>query len=127
MRTILSRHFTLEELACKCGECTTHINDINANLIYQLQKLRDNFGLPINIASGYRCEKHNEKIGGAKHSQHLQGRAVDISTKNLSAADKYRLIQQVFRLGSFHGVGIGGNKLHVDVRLGNTPVFWFYS
>jgi len=116
----------LSEYACKCGNCVTSIEDINSNLVYQLQKLRSAFGLPIQIASGYRCEEHNEKIGGAKRSQHVMGRAVDISTKNLSAADKYRLIQLIFRTGTFTGVGIGGGKLHVDVRPTDTPILWYY-
>jgi len=121
----LSRNFTLDELACKCGKCDTTVEEINSNLVYQLQKLRDSFGLPIKIASGYRCPEHNKAIGGAPNSQHMRGTAVDICTRHLRGEQRYQLIQLIFRLSTFNGVGIGGGRLHVDVRAG-TPVMWFY-
>jgi uncharacterized protein YcbK (DUF882 family) len=83
-------------------------------LVQRLQRLRDDFKLPIQITSGYRCPEHNAAIGGSKASQHMQGKAVDISTKNLSAHDRYRLIQLIFKIGTFTGVGIGDGKIHVD-------------
>lgn len=43
-----------------------------------LQKLRDVFGFPILINSGYRSQKHNEYVHGAKNSQHLSASACDI-------------------------------------------------
>lgn len=42
------------------------------------QPLRDAFGVPIHISSGYRSEALNKRIGGAKSSQHLKGQAMDI-------------------------------------------------
>lgn len=121
----LSRNFKLEEFECGCGKCVTTASDISANLVYQLQKLRDSFGLPIKIASGYRCKEHNLAIGGAPRSQHMRGKAVDIITNHYTPVDRYRLIQLIFRMNTFNGVGIGSGKLHVDTR--NTdPVFWFY-
>lgn len=121
----LSRNFTLQELSCKCGRCETNPEDISQNLVYQLQKLRDHLGLPIKIASGYRCPAHNKAIGGAKRSQHILGKAVDIDISNLSVGAQYRLIQLIFGLGVFKGIGIGKGKLHIDVRSGE-PTIWFY-
>ncbi len=120
----VSRNFMLDEYGCKCG-CKTELEDVSANLIYQMQKLRDQFSLPIKIASGYRCPAHNKKIGGAKNSQHMKGKAVDIDVSNLSSGARYRLIQLAFGFGVFKGIGIGSGKLHLDVRSGE-PVFWFY-
>lgn len=122
----LSRHFLLSEFSCKCGNCQTTVEDVDMYLVQQLQRLRDSFGLPIKIASGYRCPEHNKAIGGAKNSQHMQGKAVDISTANLPATERYRLIQLIFRVGAFRGIGIGGGKLHVDVRRTDSPVMWYY-
>ena len=42
------------------------------------QPLRDAFGTPIYVSSGYRSEALNKAIGGAKRSQHIQGRALDL-------------------------------------------------
>jgi len=42
------------------------------------QPLRDSFGTPIYVSSGYRSEALNKAIGGSKRSQHIQGRALDL-------------------------------------------------
>ena len=42
------------------------------------QPLRDSFGCPIYVSSGYRSEELNRAIGGSKRSQHIQGRALDL-------------------------------------------------
>lgn len=42
-----------------------------------LQPLRDAWGKPIKINSGYRCEKLNKAVGGVLTSQHVKGQAAD--------------------------------------------------
>lgn len=42
------------------------------------QPLRDHFGVPIFVSSGYRSPKLNRIIGGSPTSQHCQGRALDL-------------------------------------------------
>ena len=42
------------------------------------QPLRDAFGCPIYVSSGYRSPELNTAIGGAKRSQHMEGRALDL-------------------------------------------------
>lgn len=42
------------------------------------QPLRDAFGCPIYVSSGYRSAELNSAIGGSKRSQHVQGRALDL-------------------------------------------------
>jgi hypothetical protein len=42
------------------------------------QPLRDKFGVPIGISSGYRSRALNDLIGGASASQHCKGQALDI-------------------------------------------------
>ena len=51
-----------------------------------LQPLRNYFKEPINITSGYRSPQLNRAIGGAKQSDHMDGKAADIQTKNLTLA-----------------------------------------
>lgn len=43
-----------------------------------LQPLRDAWGEPLHINSGYRCPKLNAAVGGAPTSQHVKGEAADI-------------------------------------------------
>ena len=42
------------------------------------QPCRDHFGVPIYVSSGYRGPELNRAIGGAKRSQHMEGRALDL-------------------------------------------------
>lgn len=65
--------FDLNEFKCKCckqlpAEAWMHVEYLGDNV---LDPVRDVFGRAIKVNSGYRCEKHNRKVGGAKHSQHL--------------------------------------------------------
>jgi len=41
-------------------------------------KVREHFGKPIGISSGFRSVELNSKIGGSKTSQHCEGKALDI-------------------------------------------------
>ena len=45
-----------------------------------LQPLRDAWGRPLRINSGYRCAELNRAVGGAATSQHVKGEAADIAT-----------------------------------------------
>ena len=42
------------------------------------QPLRDAFGCPIYVSSGYRSAELNTAIGGSRRSQHVEGRAFDL-------------------------------------------------
>lgn len=42
-------------------------------LLNGLQVIRDALGKPIQITSGYRCEKLNKLVGGVPNSSHMKG------------------------------------------------------
>ena len=48
-----------------------------------LQCIREHFGRPVHITSGYRTAAHNKSVGGAAYSQHLYGRAADIRVQGI--------------------------------------------
>lgn len=54
-----------------------------------LQPLRDKWGKPLHINSGYRCPELNQAVGGVATSQHVKGEAADIK------ADKPRALAQL--------------------------------
>lgn len=56
-----------------------NLKDLCENI---LQPLRSYLMTPIIISSGYRCERLNKRIGGAKNSDHMYGRAADINGTN---------------------------------------------
>lgn len=87
----LSAHFTLAEMI-ESGtarrdpelwrrQCTPPAeveNALRRLATNTLQPLRDLFGWPILVNSGYRCTELNRRIGGASRSQHCRGEAADI-------------------------------------------------
>ena len=56
-----------------------------------LQPVRDHFGVPIIITSGYRCPDLNDAVKGATSSQHMKGEAADfyINAPPLTLRDIY--------------------------------------
>jgi hypothetical protein len=42
------------------------------------EKIREHFGVPIHISSGYRSKELNKAVGGSATSQHCSGEAIDI-------------------------------------------------
>ena len=76
----LSANFTVAEFACKDGSDPVFVDSSLAAL---LQKIRDHFGRPVVITSGYRTAADNRSVGGAAYSQHLYGRAADIRVQGI--------------------------------------------
>ena len=119
----LSRNFSGDEFKCPCcGRMQVH-----SDLITGLQCLRDKAGAPLYILSGYRCERHNTRVGGSPRSQHLLGKAADIRIEWYSSRDTYDLAS---RQPEFDNGGIGlypdQGFVHVDVRV-NGPARWGYK
>lgn len=52
-----------------------HMEELCVNL---LQPIRDAYGKPIKVTSGFRCFKLNRAVGGSPTSVHTRGWAVDI-------------------------------------------------
>ncbi len=62
-----------------------------------LDPLRQAWGKPIHVNSGYRCPALNKAVGGVAGSQHMRGEAADITAGN--SVDNRRLFQLVQDLG----------------------------
>lgn len=87
----LSSNFTLEEMIFSSTASRLRIpNNPDkiqiANLrrlcLQILQPIRDKYGEPIRVTSGYRCPGLNNAVGGVSTSQHLHGEAADIISSN---------------------------------------------
>ena len=117
----MTKNFKLKEFECKC-ECDMPL-EVYENIIKlasQLQFLRDYTGRPITINSAYRCPEHNAKVGGSKTSQHLLGKAADITIQSLKPAEVYRIIEDLIDMGHMlqGGLGLYEKKgfVHDDIR-----------
>ena len=76
---------------------STALHNIELLCRYVLEPIRQAFGQPIVVNSGYRCRQLNIALGGAKRSFHLSGRAADIRATNVS--DNARLKAVIDDLG----------------------------
>lgn len=85
----MGKYFTINELIKSSTAQRLHIDNnpmqevkdnLNKLIDNVLDPLRELYGKPIIVNSGYRCTKLNKAIGGAKNSQHLVGQASDIRT-----------------------------------------------
>jgi hypothetical protein len=94
----LSKNFTLNELTK--SETATRLDIDNTpndeqieslRLLCEniLQPVRDHFGKPVKISSGFRCAELNSSpaVGGSKTSDHCKGQAVDFEIDGLPNPD----------------------------------------
>lgn len=101
------KYFTLNELtasstAKRKGIDNTPDATVRANLTALvaniLDPLREAYGKPIVVSSGYRSPKLNRAVGGAAKSQHVTGQAADIHTLSDTPADNKKLFDLILSL-----------------------------
>lgn len=102
-------NFKVKEFACKDG---TDLVVVGWNLIKILQQIREHFGQPVVINSGYRTLAYNSKVGGAKASYHLKGQAADIQVPGIAPI---KVAAYAEGLG-VQGIGLYASFTHVDTR-----------
>lgn len=81
----LTKNFTLGELTKTNTGIANEPNKQEMQALIALsgkvlQPLRDKYGNPITVNSGYRSDAVNKAVRGAKGSQHTKGEAADITT-----------------------------------------------
>lgn len=87
-------------------------------LFTQLDVIRQWWGGPLVVVSGYRTPAHNTQIGGAGQSWHVEGRAVDLRPigSPLTVHDIHRLHNVINQLISENRIpligGVGVYPLH---------------
>ena len=64
-----------------------------------LDPLREAYGKPIIVNSGYRCPKLNAAVGGAASSQHVKGEAADIRSVADTPEENKKLYDLIIKLG----------------------------
>jgi uncharacterized protein YcbK (DUF882 family) len=121
----ITTNFSLEEFNCKDG--SEMPNDVMINVIKlakNLQVLRDAIGKTIIVNSGYRSPNYNKRIGGVKDSQHLKGKASDITVKGMTPKEIAKVIEGLIASGKMQqgGIGIYPNFVHYDIR--NVKARW---
>ena len=102
-----SKNFTYEELIQSATARRLKINNTPSKVQKEslrklaetiLQPIRDKYGKPLIVTSGFRCEKLNKAIGGSKTSQHCKGEAADIRSVSDSVADNKALFDLILQM-----------------------------
>lgn len=100
------KHFTIADL-CKSATAERlgidnrckkeHVVNMTALVDNVLDPLREAYGKPIRVNSGFRCPALNKAVRGSATSDHMTGRAADITGG--SAAENKRLFYMIQSLG----------------------------
>ena len=99
------KYFSVEELTASAtalregidnrpSKCAYHLLHVLVDQL--LDPIREAWGEPIVVSSGYRCKQLNTLVGGAKYSHHILGCAADIIAGN--RADHRRLFRLIVKM-----------------------------
>jgi uncharacterized protein YcbK (DUF882 family) len=119
-------NFSKAEFDCK----HSGFNQMQPEFMDKLQKLREAYGKPMRITSGYRHKTHPIEAKKSKIGAHATGQAADIG---VDRGDAYELLKLALELG-FTGIGIqqkgGGRFIHLDTLEPSAdfirPTIWSY-
>lgn len=97
MKYFKLREFTRSSAASRLGiennPSGNEIKNIESLVHNVLDPLREWYGRPININSGYRSRALNDAVKGSNTSQHMTGQAADISVG--SPAENKKLFEYI--------------------------------
>lgn len=108
----MNKYFKRKEFACKCG---CGFDAVDAELLELCTLIREHFGKPMTITSACRCPEHNERVGGAKSSQHKLGKAVDFQIRDVPPKVVQETLDVILPKDKY-GLGYGKTFTHIDVR-----------
>ena len=123
------KHFSEKEFWCRCSQCQKGDAELgippggmmggvpeNVKALVEnvLDPLREKYGKPIKVNSGYRCPNHNLAVGGATQSQHMKGEAADIAMVHGSRFKVHDLAQAIVENGKFDQLIIYPTFVHVS-------------
>ena len=119
----LSNNFDTLEFDCKGANCCNKTL-IDKQLVDYLQHIRNHFGKPVTITSGYRCPTHNRAVGGVTNSKHTQGMAADIVIDGVAPREVAKYAESI----GIKGIGLyetaaDGYFTHIDTRANKD--FWY--
>ena len=119
-----SKYFTLEELSASATARAAGIDNtpppvavcnLQKLCIRTLDPLRKAIGMPLNVTSGYRSEALNKAVRGVPNSQHIEGKAADITAGS-----------SVLNRVIFEKIRDGGIKIPFDQLICEPKAAWLH-
>ena len=102
------------------SKCAYHLLHVLVDQL--LDPIREAWGEPIVVSSGYRCKELNTLIGGVKNSHHLLGCAADIIAGNKADHRRlFNLIQQMQQQGQIRFTQLIAEKDYQWLHISYVP------
>lgn len=80
------------KLLCTCGHKDCDKRSVDQETLNQVQKIRDDLGIPLTVNSGGRCEHHPDEKRKSKPGDHFKRKAVDIACNNELLETKLKVL-----------------------------------
>jgi len=116
MGKYLTPNFTIDELSCRgTGVCR-----MDENFLELLQQIRNHFGKPMVVTSGYRHPDYNEKVSKTgRTGPHTKGQAVDVLITGKDAIKLFAIAQNL----GMTGIGLNQRGPHNKrfIHMDNLP------
>lgn len=128
----VSKYFTVGEVFQYDERRFTQDKQIKRNILTlakQLDNVREAWGAPIFVTSWYRDYKTNKRVGGVFNSQHLTGKAVDITVASNKIEFEHWLDTEIwYHKALGYGQGSGRGFTHLDLRINpnGKGIRWYY-
>lgn len=108
-------HFKRSEFACKCGGkyCNGYPAEMEPELLFIADDVREHFGAAVIVSSGLRCEQHNANVGGVANSRHRFGKAMDFRVVGKTSTEVLEYVQSKPKVR--YAYAIDGTYVHMDV------------
>ena len=125
------KYFCIEELTSSAtaqregidnrpSKCAYHLLHVLVDQL--LDPIREAWGEPIVVSSGYRCKELNTLVGGAQHSHHLLGCAADLIAGNRDDHRRlFRMIQQMQQSGQIRFTQLIAEKGYRWIHISYVP------
>lgn len=115
------KYFKMKEFECHdgCEMPASARENIKALVEVVLDPSRERLGKAIRVNSGYRCPRHNLKVGGAVGSQHMKGEAADVvpgDSGQVTGDSLERLVRIIKEQGVFDQMIVYPSFVHVSYK-----------
>ncbi len=95
----LTRSVTAQKRGINNTPTPEAVKNLTALVDNVLDPLREQWGAPLIVTSGYRCPALNTAVGGVKTSHHKLGMAADLVTKENTPEANKRLFETLLKSG----------------------------
>lgn len=110
----ITEHFYWNEAACRCCGKVGELEETRRQARF-LENVRLMLGGKVlHVNSWWRCPQHNDRIGGAAMSLHIDGLATDITARHMGPKAVQNRMKKAQKDGTIGGVGCYASFTHVD-------------